>query len=327
MPAPTSSRRAFLLASTAALCGVALQGCHAKSHDTANPPAPPAVPVLDTHTHFYDPSRPQGVPWPPKGDALLYRPVLPKEYIALARPLGVVGTVVVEASPWVEDNRFVLDLAKDEPFILGLCGNLKPGEPAFAADLARFAKDPLFRGIRVAGDDWRPRAADPKLLDDLKRLADADLELDLNVGVPALPDAARLVGRLPGLRVVLNHCANVPIDGREPPAAWADGIRALAGRPNVFAKLSGLVEGTGKRKADAPADVAFYKPILDAMWAAFGADRLIYGSNWPVSARFAPLDRVQAIVRAYVETKGEAATKAVFAGNAMKAYKVARRTA
>ena len=57
--------------------------------------------IIDTHTHFYDPTRPQGVPWPSKTDAALYRPVYPEEFKAIARPLGVTGTVVVEASPWL----------------------------------------------------------------------------------------------------------------------------------------------------------------------------------------------------------------------------------
>src|SRR3954463_3661175 len=76
----------------------------------------PKLDIIDTHTHFYDPTRPQGVPWPGKGDKKLYRPVLPSEYKQLAKPFGVVGTIVVEASPWVEDNQWLLDLAAKEPF-------------------------------------------------------------------------------------------------------------------------------------------------------------------------------------------------------------------
>ena len=64
--------------------------------------------VIDTHTHFYDPSRTQGVPWPNKDDDFLYRTVLPNEYKAMTMPLGVRGTVVVEASKWFEDNLWIL---------------------------------------------------------------------------------------------------------------------------------------------------------------------------------------------------------------------------
>ena len=61
--------------------------------------------IIDTHIHLYDPTRPQGVPWPPKTEALLYRPVLPGAYAEMVRPLGVTGAVVVEASGWLEDNQ------------------------------------------------------------------------------------------------------------------------------------------------------------------------------------------------------------------------------
>src|ERR1041385_4920670 len=104
--------------------------------------------IIDTHTHFYDPTRPQGVPWPEPTDELLYRRVLPEDYKALAVPEGVTGTVVVEASQWVEDNDWILGLAAEEPFIVGFVGNLQPGAEGFGENLDRFAANPLFRGIR-----------------------------------------------------------------------------------------------------------------------------------------------------------------------------------
>ena len=79
--------------------------------------APPSAPIIDTHTHFYDPTRPQGVPWPPPAERTLYRRVLPPEFVAVSQPHGVTATVVVEASPWLEDNQWVLDLATDNPVI------------------------------------------------------------------------------------------------------------------------------------------------------------------------------------------------------------------
>ena len=82
--------------------------------------------IIDTHTHFYDPSRPQGVPWPEEDDEILYRRALPEDYKALAVPEGVTGTIMVECSPWVEDNQWVLDLADADPFIVGLVGHLEP---------------------------------------------------------------------------------------------------------------------------------------------------------------------------------------------------------
>ena len=107
--------------------------------------------IIDTHTHFYDPHRPQGVPWPPKDNALLYRPVFPEHFKALAEPEGVTGTVVVEASAWLEDNQWILDLAEDDPFILGLVGHIDPGTETFGPQLAHYAAHPRFLGIRCGG--------------------------------------------------------------------------------------------------------------------------------------------------------------------------------
>src|SRR5579884_435444 len=84
----------------------------------------PQLAIIDSHTHFYDPSRRQGVPWPSNTDKLLYRRVLPEEYKRLAQSPGIVGTVVVEASPWVEDNQWLLDLAAKDSFLVGIVGRL-----------------------------------------------------------------------------------------------------------------------------------------------------------------------------------------------------------
>ena len=91
------------------------------------------------------------MPWPPPDNKLLYRTVLPKHYKDLARPEGITGTVVVEASAWLEDNRWILDLASEDTFIMGLVGHIDPNRDEFGAELARFAAKPLFRGIRCGG--------------------------------------------------------------------------------------------------------------------------------------------------------------------------------
>ena len=110
------------------------------------------IPVIDAHTHFYDPSRPEGIPWPSKGDALLYRTVLPAEFKQLTKPFGVTGTVIIEASSWVEDNQWLLNLAAADPFVAGIVGNLAPGEAGFDKLLDRFSKNPLYRGIRISSE-------------------------------------------------------------------------------------------------------------------------------------------------------------------------------
>jgi L-fuconolactonase len=277
---------------------------------------------VDTHTHFYNPHRPGGVPWPPGDDPLLYRQVRPPEYRQLTAGQGVVGTVVVEASPWVEDNAWLLELAERDPFIMGVVGCLRPGEPGFRTHLARFARHPQFRGIRVGSWGERPDLADARVVDDLDRLAARGLSLDLNLGADTLPAIARLAERLPRLQIVVNHLANVRIDGRRPPVEWMAGMRALAPHRNVACKISGLVEGSGGVDGRAPVDLSFYRPVLDVAWGTFGGDRLMFGSNWPVSARFASFRTVRSIVADFLADKAPRDRERVMGGNARRVYRV-----
>lgn len=278
--------------------------------------------IIDTHTHFYDPTRPQGVPWPSRDDKALYRRVLPAEYKQLAQPLGVVGTVVVEASPWVDDNQWLLDLAAKEPFLVGIVGRLDTTSADFEKHLRRFARNPLYRGLRISHSELTA-GLKGNLVNRARLLLDHNLELDVNGGPDMPADVARLAAELPKLEIVINHCANLRIDGREPPRIWREGMQAAARHPNVVCKVSALVEQTGRNQA--PREVDYYRPVLDTLWTLFGEDRLIFGSNWPVSERGAPLATVVGIVRDYFTAKGERAAAKYFLGNSQMAYSWRRR--
>jgi L-fuconolactonase len=275
--------------------------------------------IIDTHTHFYDPTRPQGVPWPPPENRLLYRPVLPEHLKALAAPLGVTGTVVVEASAWLADNGWILDLAADEPFIVGFIGQIPPNRPQFGAELARFAANPLFRGIRCGGQrfeemDWG------SFLADLQTLADRDLSLDVLIGAEHLDKVLRVARELPDLRIVINHILHMPVDGGPLDPAWLDRYRRAADHANVFMKLSAMMEQSTIQPA--PPDLDYYRPTIDALWATFGPDRLIYGSNWPVSDRAGrSYGDYLAVVQDYFAEKGDEATANYFWRNAKTVYK------
>ena len=321
------SRRRFLAAAAQAAAGATGTGVAATLQAAPGQPfsGPDAFTVIDAHTHFYDPTRPAGVPWPPRDDKLFYRTVLPKHYLALPVPRPVAGTFVVEASPWVEDNQWVLDLAAKQPFIVGLVGNLPVGTREFAGHLKRFAANKLFRGIRIRDRKLEGALDDRAFVSDVKLLADHDLSLDLVGGLEILPFADRLSRQVPPLRIVIDHLAGVVVDGKVPPADWLTKMKALARRPRVFFKVSGLVEGTGRSDGTAPRDVEFYRPVLDAMREMFGVARLIYASNWPVSERFAPLATVQGIVGDYFRRQGRRAEEQVFWRSAQAAYRWGRR--
>jgi len=311
------NRRTFLRSTAASLASLTTW------HELAAVELPAGA--IDAHTHFYDPTRPQGVPWPGKNDKVLYRPVLPGEFTALTRKHGVSGTIVVEASPWVEDNQWLLDLAAREPIIVGVVGRLDPAAEEFPKLLDRFSQQALFRGIRVSHADLKKGLDQPTFLQNLRRLARLDRTLDANGGSDLPADVARLAQAVPDLRIVINHAANLKLDGQPPPAAWLAGMKAAAAQPKVFCKVSALVEATGKTQRDAPAAVAFYRPALDALSKLFGADRLLYGSNWPVSERAAPYATVFGIVQAYFAAQGQETLAKFLRGNALTVYKPVAR--
>ena len=279
--------------------------------------------IIDTHIHLYDPSRPQGVPWPSPNDEVLYRTVLPEHYKALAVPEGVTGTVVVEASEWVDDNQWILNLVRNEPFIVGFVGNLQLGSKDFETNLNRFFVNPLFRGIRPRGSSIKNIEQSKKSLIDIEFLAGKNLSLDLLVGTKDLSDVAYLAKRTPELRIIINHIAGVSIDGKAPDPVWVEGMHKVAEHSNVYCKVSGLVEVTQDKPA--PTDVEYYTPTLDILWEVFGEDRLVYGSNWPVSERFADYATVQKIVMDYFKGKGEVATEKYFWKNSKTVYKWIKR--
>jgi len=321
------NRRRFLAAAAQAVAGVTFTGWASALRAAPGQADAGAegFTVIDAHTHFYEPTRPEGVPWPPHDDKLLYRRVLPRDYLAVPVPKPVTGTVVVEASPLLEDNQWVLDLAANNPFIVGFVGNLPVGTKRFAGHLKRFTANKLFRGIRLRDRKLEGVLDDPAFVSDMKLLADYDLSLDLVGGTEILLFAERLAAEVPALRIIIDHLAGIVVDAKAPPPDWMEKMKALARKPEVSCKLSGLVEGTGRSDGSAPRDVEFYRPILDAMREMFGPERLIYASNWPVSERFAPLATVQGIAGDYFRSYGSRAEEQVFAHSAQAAYRWVRR--
>ncbi len=285
--------------------------------------AQPAAPskIIDTHVHFYDPTRPQGVPWPPKEQKLLYRPVLPPELLRIVKPLGVTGVIEVEASPLVEDNQWVLDLAEKYPIIIATVGHLEPEAPDFAKQLERFHRNPRFRGIRCGNlwnKDLSARVSNAKFIDGLKLLAQANLEMDsANPNAALLAAIVHLTDKIHNLRVVIDH---LPIDSPADAGQrrqLEDSYRELAKRPKVYIKVSAVPRRVNGRVVE---ETSYYRPALDQLWELFGVDRLVYGSNWPVSNLIAPYEVAFKIVKEYFASKGQEASEKYFWRNAEKAY-------
>ena len=254
-----------------------------------------------------------------ESDTVLYRPILPPDFAKVCEENGITATVIVEASSRLEDNQWVLDLVKDEPDrYIGLVGSLEIGTDDFAADLKQLSKDPRYVGIRMRdrprgegyfnGDVWR----------DLQILADEGKTLDVLMHNFTLKEVDQVAKKIPSLQILINHVAGIKIDGGPVDQNWASDLAQVAQNPNVHCKVSGLFQQSHMQPS--PVDLEFYKPVLDELWKVFGEDRLIYGSNWPVTMRGGSYGDFKAVVLKFLEPKGEPVMRKVLAENAYEFY-------
>ena len=250
-------------------------------------------PIVETHIHFWQVTRPGGVPWPTPAEGPIYRDVLPDDYTSMAKAHGIVGAGIVEASGIVEDNQWILDLVRRNRFYSFYVGNLDIGAPTFAHDLERFSKDPRWVGIRgyLTGPP-EGITLSPAQLESLDDLARRGMTLDIiSRGTKNPKDQVQaLCTAVPDLRIIIDHLGGAkgppPVD-----PTWELEIRRLADVcPNLYMKFSSFYDmyAPGDVVFPAPLDLAAYKAHFDVLMSAFGPDRLIWGSNWPVISLHGP---------------------------------------
>ncbi len=234
--------------------------------------------MIDAHQHFWRPDR-GDYGWMEGADPIIRRDYLPDDLAPVLRRFGVSGTVLVQAAPTLAETEFMLGLADEHAFILGVVGWLDFEAENFPADLARLKMRPKLAGLRpmlqdLDDDQWILR---PAVLDALARLADDGIAFDILALPRHLPFVAEALERTPGLRAVVDHLAKPPVASgvMEP---WKTNISRLAAMPNVYCKLSGLIS-EASHDAWSVSDLVSY---VDHAAAAFGADRLMWGSDWPV---------------------------------------------
>ena len=279
-----------------------------------------SIPIIDTHIHLYDTTRPEGVPWPPETDKVLYKPILTKDFDRVSDENGVNATVIVEASKWIPDNQWILNLVKHDPDrYIGLVGSLEIGTPDFKKHLFQLSKDNRYVGIRMrerpGGDSFFENKA---VWADLRLLADMDQTLDVLMFQYSIEDVDMVAKRLPNLKILMNHVAGADIEGKSADTEWVADVQKVAKNPNVYCKISGLFQQSHRQPS--PKDVLFYKSELDVLWNAFGEERLIYGSNWPVTMRGGTYAEYLAVVKAYFADKPRSAQEKYFYRNALKFY-------
>ena len=321
------ARRQFLGSALAVAGAVGLNRALADDTPASSMAAPGDIPIIDCHIHLFDPTRPQGVPWPAKNNAILYKPALPSRYRDVIKGFGIVGAIEIECSTWLEDNQWVLDVSDKDTIMVGTIGNLEPGKAEFAQQLERFHKNPLFRGIRYGnlwGRDLGAELSKPQFIADLKLLANAGLVLDTaNPNLKLLADVARLTDLVPELRIVIDHLPSLPRPTDS--IQYDQSMKQLGQRPQVYVKVSEVLRHGADGKV--AYDLASYRATLDQIYETFGPDRLLFGSDWPNSDPFGTYSQVLSIVREYFTSKGHDVAEKYFWKNSIAAYRWIKRDA
>jgi L-fuconolactonase len=272
---------------------------------------------IDAHQHFWQLAARAGG-WPPPGLAAIYRDFTPPDLLSLLSGHGVAASVAVQSLPDEADTRYLLDLADQHQFVAAVVGwtDLKAADAP--ARIAALAAHPRLRGLRpmlqdLADDQW---IADPALAPAVEAMLRHGLALDALVLPRHLAPLLQFARRHPQLPIVIDHCAKPAMDA-VPSTAWRQAMAGLAALPQVHCKLSGLATEAG------PAwTVEQLRPYVLHILDVFGAERVIWGSDWPVLNLAADygawLDASEALL-AHLDAPQRAA---IFGLNAMRFYRI-----
>jgi L-fuconolactonase len=233
---------------------------------------------VDAHHHVWSLAR-GDYGWLTPALPLIHRDFGMADLAPLREAAGITTTVLVQAAPTVAETRFLLQVARDSGGVVkGVVGWVDLADPDAIPTLTRLARDPLLKSIRPMLQDlpdpsWILRADVGHALAALPRLG---MRFDALVKPAQLPALLRMLDRHPDLAVVIDHAAKPDIAGRmwEP---WARSMRAAAANPRVRCKLSGLVTEAGPDWT-----IETLRPYFDFLLDCFGAQRLMWGSDWPV---------------------------------------------
>lgn len=271
---------------------------------------------IDSHQHFwhYDPRRDA---WITDEMAVLKRDFLPEDLLPKLHANQVEGSIAVQAAQSEAETTFLLELAEQFDEIKGVVGWVDlcaPNLPERLEHLSHFDKLLGFRHIVQSEPDDRFMLRQDFLMG-IRQLQQFEFTYDILIYPHQLPAAIELVERIPQQHFVLDHVAKPLIrSGKISP--WAEQIRFLAANPNVYCKLSGLItEADWRRWRQTD-----FTPYLDVIFDAFGTDRLMFGSDWPVCLLVADYSDVKQLIAGYMHDFSSEQRNKIFGGNAEKFY-------
>jgi len=242
---------------------------------------------------------------------------LPEDLEPLLRAQNFDGCIAVQAAQNERETNFLLELAAQYDFIKGVVGWLDMSSPDFHKELEIHSDNRYFKGLRhVVYDEQGEFFLDPVFQKGIAQLQEFQLTFDLLTFDYQLPGAIQLAQKFPDQAFVLDHMGK-PVISEMPSQEWEQNIKELASCSNVYCKLSGLITQTD----DFEWEKKDFYPFLEIVFEAFGEERLMYGSDWPVCLAAGSYQDTVEVVKdymdiSYIEAKG------IFGRNAAKFYGV-----
>ena len=272
---------------------------------------------IDSHQHFWRYAEAE-YPWIRK-DSPLQRDWLPADLEREAAKTGISGSIAVQARQTLEESRWLLKLADECPFIKGVVGWVDLQSDRIEEQLSELAKHPRFIGVRhvVQDEPDSQFMLKPEFLRGIGTLRPFGLAYDFLIFPKQLPAAIAVARQFPEQRFVLDHIAK-PLVRAGLLKPWTEDLKELARMPNVFCKISGLVTEanlTSWRKED-------FRPYLDTVLQAFGTERVMFGSDWPVCLLAGSYEQVYQLAADYFSQFPVETQDRFFGGTAAEFYRL-----
>lgn len=277
--------------------------------------------IVDAHQHYWNPAR-GDYGWMPADDPILTRPYGPKDLSPHLEKAEVTHTVLVQAAESIEETEYMLGIADATGSVAGVVGWIDFEDRAHLKHLERLARHPKFKGVRpmiqdIPDVDWMLR-------DDVqwgyRALIDLGLTFDA-LGFPQhLANFLTIFQRYPDMRAVVDHCMKPQIGAHsdESFAFWANGMARIASETGAYCKLSGIVTETGEYWT-----VDELRPYARHVLDAFGPERVMWGSDWPVLRLRGEYDAWREAALNLTEHLSDTEKARVFGGTATEFYQLA----